>query len=448
MPRRRDAQRVNDDLSIFAAADDAPAAVALLAGDERYTFAELAGLTRARLGDLAPHLQPGRAYPLVGTNTLDAVITLYALLESRVPVLLLHPKSTAADRNAEIAASRAAALPDAATVLLSTSGTTGRPRGAVLTRAALLASARASCANLGWQPDDCWLLAMPMARIGGLSILTRCLAARRPVALAPGFDATQAPQLIESCRATLVSLVPTMLALLFKHRPDWRPPAFLRAVLVGGAAASPQLLEEAARRRVPVVITYGCTETCSQVVATPYDRRYESAQCGAGRPLPGAEVRVVNHRIEVRGPMRIAGYLGGLPLASEAWFDTGDLGDFDADGFLHLHGRRADLIVSGGENVYPAEVERVLESCPGVRAAAVFGLDDPTWGQVVAGVLVAPQPPNDELLLDYLEARLASHKRPRRIGFVARLPLTAAGKLDRSALSALVPSLRHLTRRP
>jgi O-succinylbenzoic acid--CoA ligase len=122
-------------------------------------------------------------------------------------------------------------------------------------------------------------------------------------------------------------------------------------------------------------------------------------------------------------------------------------GTLTPTGFLHLHGRRADLIVSGGENVYPAEVERVLESCPGIRAAAVFGLADPTWGQVVASVLIAPQPPDDEALLDFLEARLASHKRPRRIAFVASLPLTAAGKVDRTELSALVPSLRPLERR-
>jgi O-succinylbenzoic acid--CoA ligase len=436
---------VNDRLSILAAARDAPAAVALLAGNERFTFAELADLTRARLAQLDPQLQRRRAHPLVGTNSLDTVITLYALLEARAPVLLLHPKSTAAERNAEIAAADTE-LPEDAAALLYTSGTTGQPRGAVLTRSALLASAHASGANLGWQPDDCWLLAMPIARVGGLSILTRCLAARRCVALAPGFAATQLPEWIETARTTLVSLVPTMLALLFEHRPDWRPPAFLRAVLIGGAAASPQLLEESARRRLPVVITYGCTETCSQVVATPYERRFEAAQCGAGRPLPGAEVRVVDHRIEVRGPMRMAGYLGEVPLASDAWFDTGDLGDFDEAGFLQLHGRRVDLIVSGGENVYPAEVERVLESCPGIRAAAVFGLADPTWGQIVAGILVAPQPPADQVLLDHLETRLASHKRPRWIGFVPSLPLTPAGKLDRPALPALAPSLRPLAR--
>ena len=122
--------------------------------------------------------------------------------------------------------------------------------------------------------------------------------------------------------------------------------------------------------------------------------------------------------------MRMAGYLGGAPLAPDAWFDTGDLGEFDAHGCLHLHARRADLIVSGGENVYPAEVERVLEACPGIRAAAVFGIATRPGARSSRPRWWRSQPPGDDVLLDfYLEALLASHKRPRRIGFVQCLPL-------------------------
>ncbi|HET9025442.1 MAG TPA: AMP-binding protein, partial [Burkholderiaceae bacterium] len=386
---------MNDPLSITAAARDAADAIALHVGRESYTFAQLADLVRTRLAALGPELKPGQPVPLVGRNTLERVIALYTLLEARVPVLLLHPKVTDVERAAEIAATERAArtLPADAAVILYTSGTTGEARGAVLTRSALLASAQASSANLGWQSDDCWLLAMPLARIGGLSILTRCLIARRAVALAPSFDAARLPQWIEQWRTTLVSLVPTMLTLLFEKFPDWRPSAFLRGVLVGGAEASPRLLKEAARRKVPVVITYGCTETCSQVVATPYEQRFNPAPCGAGRPLPGAEMRVVDGRIEARGPMRMAGYLGAAPLGAAAWFDTGDIGVFDARGCLHVRARRADLIVSGGENVYPAEVERVLEACHGIRAAAVFGVPDETWGEVVAAAFVADGAP-------------------------------------------------------
>ena len=222
-----------------------------------------------------------------------------------MPVLLLHPRLTATERAIEVEAATRHDLsgqPDAAAILY-TSGTTGRPRGAVLTRSALLASAQASAANLGWFDDDCWLLAMPIGRIGGLSIVTRCLAARKPVALEPAFDAATLPARIEATRSTLVSLVPTMLAQVLDMHPDWVAPAHLRAVLVGGAAAPARLLQRAAERRMPIVITYGCTETCSQIVATPYSHRFEAARVrgrstAAGcrtaqpwRPHPGARRR-------------------------------------------------------------------------------------------------------------------------------------------------------------
>ncbi len=445
--RGRPVAGVTDALSIRAAARDAGAATALHDGEQRYSYADLARLTEQRMAALAPQLRAGAAHPVPGSNTLDTLLTLYALLELQVPALLLHPRLTEAEqaRERDATAQAAGSLPADAAAVLYTSGTTGRARGAVLTRTALLASAQASAANLGWHDDDCWLLAMPVARVGGLSIATRCLAARRAVALAPAFDAALLPQWIARHRVTQLSLVPTMLAMLLDAHPAWVPPEHLRLLLLGGAAASDKLLARAAECRLPIVVTYGCTETCSQVAATPYDRRFDAAACGAGRPLPGVQLRVHEGHVQVRGPMLMAGYLGQPPLARDAWFDTGDLGELDARGFLHLHARRTDLIVTGGENVYPVEVERVLEACPGVEAAAVFGVADEVWGQTVAAALVTgPRPPSDETLLEHIVARLAPHKRPRRICFVPSLQHTAAGKLDRAALPALAPALRLL----
>ncbi len=434
-------------LSIVAAAREAGDAAALRVGEQRWSFVELADRVGERLHSLNLDAEEGVPCPLVGDNTLDTLVTLYALLEARVPALLLHPRQTEAERAAVLDAARRAGRvehPDAAAVIY-TSGTTGEPRGAVLTRAALLASAQASAANLGWQQDDCWLLAMPVARVGGLSILTRCLAARRCVALAPAFDAQQLPQWIAQQRITLVSLVPTMLAQCLDAHPDWTPPPPLRAILLGGAAASERLLRRAAERRLPIVVTYGCTETSSQVVSTPYEKRYEAARHGAGRPLAGAQLRIVDGRIEVRGPMLMAGYLGDPALDRQAWFDTGDLGEIDARGCLHVHARRSDLIVSGGENVYPAEVERVLEGCAGIAAAGVFGLPDETWGQTVAAALVADAvAPTEQALGDHIVEHLAPYKRPRKFCFVPALPQTSAGKLDRPALVAMVGALRTL----
>jgi O-succinylbenzoic acid--CoA ligase len=434
-------------LSISAAAREAPERIAVHCDGRAWRFAELAAAVQTRAAQL---VLAGRSpYPLLGSNSFDTVLTLYALLEARQPVLLLHPKLTAAEQTAEIDATLAAAahLPPDAAAIIYTSGTTGRARGAVLTYGALLASAQASAANLGWQDDDCWLLAMPLARIGGLSILTRSLAARRAVALAPGFDATLLPQSIERHRITLLSLVPTMLALLLDAHPQWCPPPHLRAVLVGGAPASPKLLARAAKRGLPVVLTYGCTETCSQVVATPYAQRFDTAAWSAGRALAGVDLRIKDGRILMRGPMRMAGYLGEPPLAADAWFNTGDLGALDAHGCLQVHARAGDLIVTGGDNVYPAEVERVLATCPGIAEAAVFGLADDTWGEVVCAALVADgAASSDEYIAAFIEANLARHKRPRRFCFVPALPHTGGSKLDRQALSALAAALRPVSR--
>ena len=439
---------MSDPLSIRAAAADSPHAAALACGGRWHTFAQLATLVETALPVLRRALRPGRAHPIVADNALASVVALLALLELRVPALLLHPRLTAVERAALLAdAERAGDVPHAdAAAVIYTSGTTGAPRGAVLTRAALVASAAASAANLGWRDDDRWLACMPVARVGGLSILTRCLAARRAVVLADGFDAVAFPALVDAERVTLASLVPTMLARVLDARPDWTPPPHLRAILVGGAAAPERLLQRAALRRVPIVLTYGLTESCSQVVATPYAERFAPAAFGAGRPLPTAAVRIVAGRIEVGGPMLMAGYLGAAPLPPGAFLDTGDLGDLDARGCLTVHARRADLIVTGGENVYPAEVERELERCPGIAAAAVFGVSDDLWGETVAAALVVDPAGalRDEELRAWICSRLAPHKRPRSICRVERLPQTAAGKLDRDGLAAFAPLLRAL----
>ena len=434
---------MSDALSIFAAAREAGPAIGLRIDERHFTFAQLAQLTRARLASLQHEARDGIPYLVTAHGTLETVVTLYALLERRVPALLLHPKLAVGERAALLhAAARGGRIAhDDAAFVVCTSATTAQPRAAVLTRAAMIASAQASAANLGWRDDDCWLLCMSPARVGGLSIITRCLIGRRAVALATKFDAHLLPAWIDAHRVTLLSLVPAMLALAFDQHPAWTAPDFLRAVLLGGATAPARLLRRAAERRVPIVITYGLTETCSQIAATPYATRYNPALHGAGQPLAGVQMRIHDGRIEVKGPMRMAGYLHEPALAREEWFDTGDLGEFDAHGCLHVHARHGDLINSGGEKVYPAEVERALEACPGVVAAGVFGAPDETWGQIVAAALVVSGRPDEAALRACLDARLAAPKRPRRFHFVTQLPLTAAGKLDRAALARMCAAI-------
>ena len=446
-------------LSLRTAAAEAPHRPALIADGRTFTYAQLAALlppvptgtgswvattqddstsgaeraittapSKMRVRRQEPNdsdnLRPMIRSPILAENRVETVAAIFAAFEAGVPALLVHPRLTEGERQALLEAAAGHAPAPGTAAILFTSGTTGRPRGAMLSYDALVASAAASAVHLGWREDDRWMACMPLAHVGGLSILTRCLLARACVVLEPRFDAATLPAAIVEHRVTLLSLVPTMLGRLLDAHPDWTPPAHLRAVLLGGAGAPARLLERAAARGVPVQTTYGLTEACSQVVT-------------GGRALPGAELRVVGDegRIQVRGPMLMTGYLGEPPLVRDSWFDTGDLGEIDERGVLRVHARRTDLIVTGGENVYPAEVEDALAACPGVHAACVFGVPDETWGQVVAALLVMAEDAASTRagLARAVGERLAPHKRPRRVAFVDALPQTPAGKLDRAA---------------
>ncbi|AKT40207.1 class I adenylate-forming enzyme family protein [Chondromyces crocatus] len=346
--------------------------------------------------------------------------------------------------------------------ILYTSGTTGRAKGAVLSRRAFVAAAVASAENLGFHESDRWLLCMPLCHVGGLSVLTRCLLARRAMILVERFEPQEVLRAIVRDRATLLSVVPTMLAALVEADPQ-HVLARLRAVLVGGAGAPQRLLEICARRRVPVLTTYGLTEACSQVTSQA-PRDASTQEPGSGRPLGGSEVRLVDvddagaGRIQVRSATLFRGYWRGPerapehPLDAEGWFDTGDLGRLDDAGRLHVLARRTDLVVTGGENVYPAEVERALEGCEGVSRALVFGVPDERWGQLVAAAVVldpaAPKGAPEVWIASETSARLASHKRPRLLAVVDALPVTPAGKPDRrGAAERLAAKLRPLPRR-
>jgi O-succinylbenzoic acid--CoA ligase len=237
---------------------------------------------------------------------------------------------------------------------------------------------------------------------------------------------------------TLLSVVPAQLAQLLDRSPVWNPPAFVRAILVGGAPTPAALLNQAADRGWPVLTTYGLTEACSQV-ATQRPGTVNRGDLGSGRPLPGIEVRIVDGSIQVRGRTLFARYLpaGGAPLDAEGWFTTGDEGRLDDAGNLHVLGRRDDAIITGGEKVLPHEVEEALRSCPGVADACVLGAPDPTWGQIVSALIVPREAPPPTAALAHELARLAPYKRPRRLAFATALPMSPSGKLDRRAAAAL-----------
>lgn len=352
---------------------------------------------------------------LVAHRRVETIVSLLASIEAGVPVRLLHDRLGDNERQALDVDT---APPSTTLAIIFTSGTTGRPKGVLLDRRAFEASAAAHDAHLGWRGDDRWLLDLPLAHVGGLSIVTRCLIARRTVVLSPRFDAHRFFDIVDTHRVTLASLVPTML-----HRLVGRPPPpTLRAVLLGGAPASAELLARAREAGWPVHPTYGMTEACSQVATD-------------GRPLLGVEIRLRDGAIELRGPMMFSGYLGQPPRDSREWFRTGDLGTLDESGQLTVHGRADDMIVTGGENVHPSQIEAWLLSQPGVHEAAVFGEPDDEWGQIVAAVIAADVPV--ETLDAAMSIQLAEHERVRKWRCVQTLPRTPLGKIDRTALRVI-----------
>jgi O-succinylbenzoic acid--CoA ligase len=437
-PPLSSATRLDSALSIVRAAIDMPTVPAIVTTRETSSFADAAVAASQKSSATRPALPgaPRRARIVVATPTVETVSAIHGALDSDWPIALLHPRHSPGElaRQRELVASSSFVAGDA--IVLFTSGSSGEPRGVVLSRAALLAAADANTNHLGWLEEDRWLVALSLAHAGGLAPVVRCLVARKPILL--GSDGEPLADLL--ARVTLASLVPSQLASVLDD-PAWRPSPALRAILLGGAAAPASLLEAAAARGAPVLVTYGATETFGQVATAPLAR--------AGDPraplVPlrsvaiAAGTRAAPKPIRIRGPMLATRYLSGEPIAPE--LETADLG-FVEHGTLHVVGRADDVIISGGENVHPSTIEAVLEATPGVRAACAFGIADARWGQIV-GVAIATDAAFDEAAAaTHWHAALPAHARPRELALTSsELPLLANGKLDRRRASELPRSV-------
>jgi O-succinylbenzoic acid--CoA ligase len=322
---------------------------------------------------------------------------------------------------------------DALHSIVYTSGTTGRPKGALLTYGNHWWSAVGSALNLGLLPEDRWLALLPLFHVGGLSVLIRSVVYGIPAIVLDRFDEAAVNRAIDEERATIVSVVAAMLRRMLAERGDRPYPPWLRCVLLGGGPAPRPLLEECARRGVPVVQTYGLTEAASQVATlAPEDTLRKLGS--AGKPLMPTELRIDRGEILVRGPTIGPGYWNRRTEREDGWLRTGDLGWLDGEGYLYVLDRRADLIVSGGENVYPAEVEAVLLAHALVEEAAVVGRADARWGAVPIAFVRTRGAVSAEALRAFCRERLAGYKVPSEIRFVEALPRNAAGKLLRREL--------------
>jgi o-succinylbenzoate---CoA ligase len=430
-------------------AETCPDRVAIIADGQELTYAELEREAISVARRLAARgVRRDAVVVLELPAGLQHAVYLHALMKLGAVAYPLNPRLGAAEREAEIGRANPALvlsgtegdplteadLPllgehdlDAIHCRILTSGTSGRPRPVGLTYGNHLWSAVGSAFNIGVEPTDRWLCCLPFHHISGLSIVMRSVIYGTAAVIHDGFDVDAVATSLEGDGVTLVSLVATQLARLLEAEVDLLP---LRAVLVGGGPVPVSVLEEAIGRGATVVQTYGMTEAASQVTTlSPADagRRVGSA----GRPLLTTHLRINQGEILVQGPTVAPGVAD-----EDGWLHTGDLGRIDEDGFLYVEDRLGDLIITGGENVVPAEVEEVLLRHDDVMDAAAIGRPDAEWQEAVVAVVV-PRSGSEldaEALRRHCAADLASFKVPKRFEFVSALPRTASGKLVRRAL--------------
>jgi O-succinylbenzoic acid--CoA ligase len=446
------------------AASATPGRVAVETPGASWTYAELLAAAEAGASELeaagagpgdrvAIALPPGLEFAqalhaclLLGAIAVPVDLRLAAEEQARVAdgvaVALYEPLAVAASDSSFARLPGSARVPavaaaprrhdlDAIALIVHTSGTTAAPRPVQLSYGNVLWSALGSGVALGVDPDERWLCTLPLSHVGGLSILLRSAIYGTTAVVHERFEADRALRALEREEVTLVSLVATTLARLLDA--GLREPPALRCALTGGGPVPPSLRERAQRAGVPVSLTYGLTETCSQATTLPAAALEDPAHT-AGPPLFCTRLRIAQDgEIMVAGPT-----VAPSAQLEQGWLATGDLGRLDDRGWLRVVGRKTDTIVSGGENVAPAEVEAVLEAHPQVLEAAVVARPDEQWGEALAAIVVhAPGAALDRAaLLEHCRRHLAAYKIPKDLRTTEEpLPRTASGKLLRRELA-------------
>ena len=454
------------------AACSAPKLTAIQTPEARLSYGELWSAARAGAAELSERgvrpadrvaiaLAPGIAFAqalhacmLLGAGVVPVDLRLTAAEREHIvkgaTTIVEEPLRTAGGQDAEVFHDL-----DAVCAVIHTSGTTSAPRPVELSYGNFLWSALGSGVALGVDPQERWLCALPVSHVGGLSILVRSAIYATTAVIHERFDTDAVLEALQRDRITLVSLVSTTLARLLDA--GLREPPTLRCALTGGGPVPDALVSRAREAGVPVIETYGLTECCSQAATAPLAVLNEATGGPAGEEHggsaggeqtpstdtpydPGAGVPLFCTRTEIAsdGEIVLSGpTVARGSLSADGRLHTGDLGHIDAGGFLHVSGRKADTIVTGGENVAPSEVEAVLEAHPAVLEAAVLGREDPRWGEAVTAIVVlAPNAGVEEdVLREHCSRRLAPFKVPKRVEFSsAPLPRTRSGKLLRRDL--------------
>lgn len=461
-----------------------PKRTALVFDGKQETFSEIYDAVQKVAGQLASFgVRDGTFVALLGKNDRDTFLMIHALQQLGAKTVFLNNRLTATEMGYQIrdarverclyAADFADVMANAAgdvravdfaevmmaessgvtqtvshfameTVasIMYTSGTTGKPKGVMQTFGNHWWSATGSMLNLGLQEGDSWLCAVPIFHISGLSILMRSVIYGIPVYLEEHFDAKRVDQFLRSGEVTIISVVTTMVQRLLDTYTKSYHPKF-RCMLLGGGPASKAILESCFAKGIPLIQSFGMTETASQIVTLPPEDALQKIGA-SGKPLFPAEVKISDQdEILLKGPSITTGYLHNVDVTREAfdadgWFKTGDMGYIDEDGFLFVLERRSDLIISGGENIYPSEIEHVLIAHPSIREAAVIGIVNDQWGEVPVAFIVASTTIPDKDIQHFCEQHLAKYKIPRSFYFLDKLPKTASQKIQRHQLKKLL----------
>ncbi|UWG98691.1 o-succinylbenzoate--CoA ligase [Dehalobacter sp. DCM] len=324
--------------------------------------------------------------------------------------------------------------PEQIAVIMNTSATTGDFKSVPLRWKQFLAHVQASQQCLGMSNQDNWLMVLPMYHISGLTILLRSLYNGTSVTVMERFDEEQTVSLIKNGTVNMLSVVPTMLSRIIDRIQEHH----LRLVLTGGEFIPEPLVEKCLNKRIPIYKTYGMTETTSQAVTFSV-LEFPEKKAAVGKALPHVKLRISNPdsdgsgEVHIASPMVMDGYLGKEPV--KGYFNTEDIGYLDDEGFLYILDRRKNIIISGGENIYPREIESTLYQHPDMVECAVVSRKDPVWGQVP--VLFAVTSMDTEAIRQYLGTYLAKYKLPRDIILLTELPRNATGKIARKDLEKM-----------
>ena len=425
--------------------------------DESLSFAE----TKVRIEETGEEfrnsgIRANDTVALAPDNTIKSVISILALVSIGSDIVLLNPQLKEEESTNLLEISEVNYLVGTSVkivnevpksggesrIILFTSGTSGSPKGVILTLENFRRNALASKKRLGLEVGDRWLLNLPIYHVGGLAILFRAVYLNLSIVIHDRFDIEKTSNCIRRGDVNIVSFVPTMLHRLINN--DIEPLKKLKVLLLGGAKPNSDLLNICIREKLRIFTTYGMTESCSQIATATPEMVYQD-RTTVGYALDEMEIRITHNgeecvqgcegSIEIRGSQVFAGYIGEQPI--RGFFTTGDTGYIDEEGKLHVLGRADETIITGGENVHPLEIEEAISQYRGVQKLCVFGVEDHEWGQRIEVAIESNEEIKTEELKKFLRERLPAFKIPKRFHFV-KLPLTASGKINRSQVKQMV----------